>query len=202
MTILLNSVLLNALVATGLALLVWTVAIIPAVRRRPGLRHVLWVIVLLKLVTPPVLEVSMLPASFVAEPKRRAHLRAIPRDKILRDNPAEPSVVTGGAIPLEMSQTVLPARRIDWMIVLVVVSGVGTLTILLLSIQQVWRLRRVLGRGASNDERMGPIARQSAQQMGLSAPPTVCVVSANVSPLLWVRRSGLLVVIPRRLADQ
>jgi hypothetical protein len=38
--------------------------------------------------------------------------------------------------------------------------------------------------------------------MGQGAIPAVCVVGANVPPLLWVRRSGPLIVMPRRLATQ
>lgn len=201
MTILLNSLLLNALVATGLALLVWTVAIIPAIRRRPGLRHVMWVVVLLKLVTPPVFEVSILPGPFASETVRQAHPHAIPLNDMARDAPGEPLLVPRATTPLEMPQTDPPMRRIDWMIVLAVVIGLGTLTVLLVSIKQVLRLRAVFAR-SSNDGRLRLIAQQSAKQMGLSAPPTVCVVAANVSPLLWVRRSGPEVVIPRRLADQ
>ena len=62
MSLVLSALLLNAAVATLLALLVWTAGSIPAVRRRPGLRHGLWFIVLLKLVTPPLWELSILPA--------------------------------------------------------------------------------------------------------------------------------------------
>ena len=48
-------VLLNAAVAATLAIVVWIIAAVPFIRRRPGLRHCLWVIVVLKLVTPPLL---------------------------------------------------------------------------------------------------------------------------------------------------
>lgn len=203
MTILLNSALLNALVAIGLALLVWTAGTVPAVRRRPGLRHALWFIVLLKLVTPPVLEISILPTSLVAGAVQRGDLRAIPVHDIPPDAPAvSPVVQRGGAIPQEMLQAVPPARRIDWTAALALVSGLGTLVVFLLSIKQVCILSRMLARSASNDERLRKIARTAAQHMGLSAPPTVWVVSAGVAPLLWVRRSGPLAVIPRGLADQ
>jgi len=83
MTTLLNAVLLNALVAALLAILVWTAGMIPVIRRRPKLRHFLWVIVLLKLVTPPMFELSVLPAWFAAERLPTAHPRAVPLDEVV-----------------------------------------------------------------------------------------------------------------------
>ena len=62
MATLFNSVMLNALVAAGFAVVVSVTAMIPAIRRRPGLRHALWIVVLLKLVTPPLFEVPIVPA--------------------------------------------------------------------------------------------------------------------------------------------
>ncbi len=38
--------------------------------------------------------------------------------------------------------------------------------------------------------------------MGLATVPEVSVVSASISPLLWVRRSGPLIVMPRQLVDE
>jgi beta-lactamase regulating signal transducer with metallopeptidase domain len=203
MAILVNSVLLNAFVATGLAVLVWTAAAVPVVRRRPALRHALWLIVLLKLVTPPVLEVAILPASFVVEAKRSPHPGALSLGEVPRDGPVKSSVAPTRVVPREMPQSVRPALRIDGMVVLAVVSALGTLMVLLLVIKQLWRLGGTLARAALNDnERLGLIAQQSAEHMGLCDPPAICAVSANVSPLLWARRSGPLVVIPRRLLDQ
>jgi beta-lactamase regulating signal transducer with metallopeptidase domain len=118
-------------------------------------------------------------------------------------NRPESLVVPRSGIPTESPQTVAAARSIDWRAVLALVSGLGTLTFLWLSIKQVWRLRGALAQYTSkDDQRLRRIAQQSAQRMGLAAQPEVSTVSANVSPLLWVRRSGPLVVIPRRLVDQ
>ena len=55
------TVLLNAAVASGMAGVLWRLAMFPAVYRRPTLRHWLWAIVLLKFVTPPAFELSVFP---------------------------------------------------------------------------------------------------------------------------------------------
>jgi hypothetical protein len=79
-TILLNSVILNAVVAAALAVVVWAAGMIPAIRRRPGLRHALWIVVLLKYVTPPLFELSILPTWFLAEAEPGAHALTLALD--------------------------------------------------------------------------------------------------------------------------
>ena len=82
MSALLNAILLNALVATVLAVVVWLTGVIPQLRTRPGLRHGLWIIVLLKLVTPPLFEIPILPGWLVAKPAPMLHPQAIPLDDL------------------------------------------------------------------------------------------------------------------------
>jgi hypothetical protein len=57
MEFLVNALLSNALVATGLAL---APLILNRLGRSPALVHGLWLVVLLKLVTPPLVEVPLL----------------------------------------------------------------------------------------------------------------------------------------------
>jgi beta-lactamase regulating signal transducer with metallopeptidase domain len=196
MNIDLNSVLLNAAVAALLAGLVWTLGCLSALRRRPGLRHALWVIVLLKLVTPPVIELSILPSWFAAPP-RAMHLRAIP----LNDWEYSAAPVTG-VLALPARSPADAVSRIDWTALLACCSGLGTMAVLALAVRQTWRLRTALRRGECHDQRIAKIAARSAQRMGLAAPPAVCLVAARLAPLLWVRRSGPLVVLPQALVDQ
>ena len=55
----------NAVLATGLAIGVALVGCLKAVRYRPGLRHTLWLLVLLKLITPPVIPLPVLPSRLI-----------------------------------------------------------------------------------------------------------------------------------------
>jgi len=198
MSALLNAILLNALVATALAVVVWVTGIIPTLRRRPGLRHGLWIVVLLKLVTPPLFEMPILPGWLVANPAPMLHPKAIPLDNL----PAIGSVAAGDLRPVLPPMAARNTAGSDWLSIAALVSGFGTLTVLTFATCQIWRLRRALRGGATNDERLGRIGGMAADRMGLAVVPTVCVVAANVSPLLWVRRSGPLIVLPRRLVAQ
>ncbi|MBI2480007.1 MAG: M56 family metallopeptidase [Planctomycetia bacterium] len=191
-----NSVLANAAVAVAMAVLVWIAATIPFIRRRPGLRHCLWVIVLLKLVTPPLFELSILPNWVASEPMSLTHPRAIPLDELL-------SVSLTDTKSFAASQSLSRSGpSIDWIFILIAVAVTGTLAVVIRAMAQVWRLRRALRHGAPNDKRLDRIAAQASESMGIASPPPVCVVAANLSPLLWMRWSGPVIVVPRRLSDE
>ena len=191
-----NSILLNAAVAAVLATLVWMVAKIPCIRRRPGLRHCLWVIVLLKLVTPPLFEWSIPPNWFPSEPVQVTHPRAIPFSELS----SVPISESSPFVESKFRTAIEPSVR--WAFVAVLIAAMGTLGVLAIAMVQVWQLRRALRHGASNDERLNRIAVGAAKVMAVASPPSVCVVAANVSPLLWVRWTGPLIVLPRRLRDE
>ena len=52
----------NVVLATALAGVVALASCLKAVRHRPELRHTLWLLVLLKLITPPLIPVPVLPS--------------------------------------------------------------------------------------------------------------------------------------------
>ena len=199
MSALLNAILLNAFAATALAVAVWVAGKIPAIGRRPGLRQGLWIVVLLKLVTPPLFELPILPGWLVADPAPMLHPKSIPIDELS----VKSSVAAGEPRP-ERPHLAEPntATGIDWLWIAAFVNGFGILTVLTFATCQIWRLRHALRGGATNDERLRGIGVLMGGRMGLRVVPTVCVVAANVSPLLWVRRSGPLIVLPRRLVEQ
>jgi beta-lactamase regulating signal transducer with metallopeptidase domain len=197
MATLLNSVVLNGAVASGLALVIWGLGAIPTIHRRPGLRHALWIVVLLKLVTPPIFNLSILPAWFAIDSEPFSHSPAIPLGNLS-------GLLTAPTALDELSsrEATSYALTIDWLVAVAAVGGMGTLTVLAYAMRQVWQLRRALRRSESDDKRLNEIARRAAEHMGLPVLPSVSVVAANVSPLLWVRWSGPLIVVPRRFANQ
>ena len=54
----------NIVLAAALAIAVAVAGRLRAVRNRPGLRHALWLLVLLKLITPPLIPLPVLPLRF------------------------------------------------------------------------------------------------------------------------------------------
>lgn len=96
-----NIAVINALTIVPLALVVWLVS---RVARRPALTHALWVLVLLKLVTPPLLQwpVIEIPVaqmeSELVQPAGAAAMDTAPRDTALPTTPAAGPRLTSTAV--------------------------------------------------------------------------------------------------------
>ena len=108
----------NAVLATLLAVVVWCVT---RIVRRPAVAHVLWLLVLVKLVTPPFfsLPLPFLRAPAPAEPERpgpvtRHRDPAGPRFDVVTDDRQEPVGVVD-APPAEGPATLVEsARPFSW----------------------------------------------------------------------------------------
>jgi beta-lactamase regulating signal transducer with metallopeptidase domain len=153
-------------------------------------------VVLLKLASPPLIQLSILPNWLVFDRLPTTHMRAVPLDEF------SSVFFTQAEISVSRASLAVAASSMDRRFVLIAVSAMGTLVILSRAAAQVGRLRRALRHGAPNDERLNRIANVAGTAMGVALPPPVCVVAANLAPLLWVRWSGPLIVVPRRLADE
>lgn len=197
MAVLLDAVVLNTATASVLAAVIWLTAQFPWIRRRPGLRHWLWGVILLKLVTPPLFEFSILPRGWVTSERLP---RLLPQAILLDERSA--ASLSQAEPPAASPAFVAAASAIDWRLVLVIIAGMGTAVVIVRALLQGWRLGRALRQGASNDQRLTEIANDSAKTMGVSRTPAVCVVAANVAPLLWMRWPQPLIVVPRRLVDE
>ena len=89
MTWLVSMVLTNAVLATLLAAIAWTVA---RCWRQPAIAHVLWVLVLLKLLTPPIVELPVGWKFEVSPPASRITEFSQARDRTARQEPSAPLV--------------------------------------------------------------------------------------------------------------
>ncbi len=191
MTSLLNAVTWNAVVAVILSILVAATSRLRVLERRPGLRHLLWLLVMVELVTPPLVPFRL--PSFLPEllwPASIPVANAIAEERHLPE-PAAPRAPHAAA-----SQALL---REQWRAVLVGVIAAGSVLLLSVALIRMSQLRRALGHGAS-DRRVARIAEDCAHRMGARCVPVVCIVSAHVSPLLWVRGGNPVIVIPQQLA--
>lgn len=201
MATLLEILLLNAAAAAALACLVWTAALLPAIRRRPALRYGLWMIVLVKLITPPIVELQLIPSWRQTAQTDSVDVSAVEQD-IIHGSFEELAlpVEMAPALPLELSAAPPPA--FDWSAWLLAVHVTGVIVVLVLSLLQIRQLRRVLQCGVSAEPRLNGLVQQAAVAMRLARPPQVSIANAAVSPLLWVGRRGPLIVLPRGLLGE
>ena len=203
MDALLRLLLTNAAAAGLLAVLAFAVS---RVVRRPALAHGLWLVALLKLVTPPVVPLPLLPAwrslPALAKP---APPMVVPMGTRLQPAPAataEAAAVssarwirqTEGAAPTALARLVKPA------IAVVLVSG--ALCVLLLGAVRFARFRRLLAHAEPAPAAILERADAIAGALGLRRVPPLRVVAAAIPPMLWPEPAGPVLLLPRDLLDE
>jgi beta-lactamase regulating signal transducer with metallopeptidase domain len=210
---LLRAGLSNALAATALAVLVAAVCRIGPVRRRPAVVHGLWLLVLVKLVVPPVWSVAVHapePAmARVAEavPSAAAPAHVAPADVELAPRvetevvPSEPAYALEAAPDEPKAAAAPPApvltrfdrakRFIERCRPAAPAAAfawvAGTLGCLAVAAVRIIRFRRVLRHASAAPRQVQARSASLAAEMGLSAStcPAVWFVPGAVSPMLW-----------------
>jgi bla regulator protein blaR1 len=222
MHVLLDALLANALVALFLALLA---ALVSLKVRRPALVHAMWLIVLLKLVTPPLFSIhwplAEKPVMETAASGDEADMESIEAaTPVVMPVPDREEIVSTrqqlvealGALRAEREAvraagSLAPASAFPWKSWYAVRTVLGCLwlagSLIWLSVF-VWRVlafNRLLGLGQPADDDLQTQAADLARRIGLQHCPLVWVVPGRVSPLLWkFGRRGRL-VLPEALLD-
>jgi probable HAF family extracellular repeat protein len=213
MDLLVRAALSNAVIVSVLAPIVLAV---DRLSRRPPLAHRLRLLLLIKLVTPPVLPISVpwsleagspppRPAAAPATPADPARGRSVaggegaaaagpkvgqPPPADLRRDPSGPLVRVSGLAQAAARHVTL--RWGPWLAsIWLVVSGAGLVGTLV----QLVRVRRRLGAVLPAPPEVQGIAAAIARKLDLNRTPQVWFVPGIMSPALWAlgRRSRLLV---------
>jgi beta-lactamase regulating signal transducer with metallopeptidase domain len=200
MTDLLQLGLSNALGATALA----AVVAIPALllrRKSPAAVHALWLVVLLKLVTPPLWKV---PVSWPpATPSEQAEVapheeaddeEAAPPTPEMVEAPA-PTVATDPAAPL--------APPADWTRIAAAAAAAlwlgGSAACLVLITTRTWRFARLLRHAEPVPLDVRLRAEAISSRFGLRGCPAVLFVPGAVCPMLWAAFGPARLLLPRGL---
>ena len=168
----------NALFALGLA----AIALIVGARtKRPQLAHLLWLLVFVKLITPPLFAVS----NFMSDGSAVA-MTVESTSGSASVSVIEESVEAGVAFPW------LPAV---WLLGAALVFG--------WSLVRVWRFNRLLTRqSAFAPDEVQHAATGIAQRLGMNAVPLIHTTSARLSPMVWWAGGAVRVVIPSVLIER
>lgn len=184
----------NAAVAAVLALLALAAG---RVCRSPAVRHLLWVLVLLKLVTPPLFSIPLpvLPASWGAPPP-------------------EPSPLVGYVVPplpLLPETTASPAQHVEptpsWWERCRAKAADGVLAVWIAGAagwfvwqgRRIVRFRRRVGRAEDAGAEIAAATGRIARALGIGRPPRVKLATGIGSPMLWGWGRGTVVLFPREL---
>jgi len=197
-------ILLNALLATGLA---GAVALVTRWWRHPAIVHVLWLLVLAKLVTPALVPVALLPA----RPSEPVASLAAPEGEWAREGDATAGPVGGMPARLDsepvrgvadsgaVGSGVAESGFVDVRRALVALDLTIAAALLMLAMSRLVRFRRQL---AGAREASGPLRRrvvELARRLGLRHVPRVRIVDATVPPLVTPGLAGAEIVLPARL---
>ena len=187
---------INAVAATvigGFAALVWRVT------RRAPIARCLWLVAMLKLVTPPLLDVetALIPSASGETAAAAATSPFLPVFVPVTDGMAPAGATNdGSAVASQTATTSGPV--IPWITLWVLwASGaVGA------SVLGMWRLRRcrsLVARASPAPPAIADLVASVANQIGLPRAPRACVVTARVSPFVWAFARSPVVVLPRDL---
>jgi beta-lactamase regulating signal transducer with metallopeptidase domain len=194
---LLSVVLLNALWATGMAGAAWLAG---RVVRRPAVVHALWAAVLLKLLTPPILPVPVLPASrSLGGVPSSATEATTPTARTVETLTAAQSVVGTDAARTPEAPGHGPAT-FESMAAIALVAG--SAVVLFVSLARARRLGDVLraAQPAPPDVRARVLA--FANRLGLRRSPQPRLIGARLPPLVLPAPGRPLLLLPERLVAQ
>ena len=195
MTDLLELGLGNAIVAAVLAALVAVPALLLR-RRRPAAVHALWLLVLLKLVTPPLWNVR------VALPHGEQNARA-------PEAPSEDVVEYVSAEEFEQLTAARPLAAVpltDWNRVAVVSAAAawlaGSAVCLALIVVRTRRFRRLLDHATPVPPEVRRRAQAICRRLGVPRCPAVEFIPGGVCPMLWAFVGRPRLLLPRGLWDR
>lgn len=226
MDLLFSTGLHNAAVATLLALLVWGFT---RICRKPPVAHLLWLLVLVKLVTPPVVNFHLWnwsPGSAETANEQTAELSYRAPQPVTEGSylsiPQSPEVVRSGGersqIPDDRQNSVarvdLPPVSIPhsgrpgfsiaatWTAVRPALMGIwiaGVGLVALLAGMRIVRFQRLLAGTLPAEQRYQSVADDLATRLGLRCSPDVRMAASAIAPLVWCLGARAMVVIPRSL---
>lgn len=206
MATLLETVVSNTLAAGLLAVL----AFAASRWRRPALAHGLWLLVLLKMATPPLLPVYL--PTLDLEPSPVGATRTSGREDSLPTtldalSAEEISVLLAFADetadpPPAPAASIEPANTLSWQECLVPLWLGGALLWLGFTSWSVVRFQRLLRSARRAPSGLQNQARILASRLGLSRCPPVWLVPGAVSPLVWAVGAAPRLVFPSGLVDR
>jgi beta-lactamase regulating signal transducer with metallopeptidase domain len=208
--------------AVGAAVLAVFAACVGCVCRRPAVRHALWLLVLVKLVTPPLWPVTVpsvqpdppavalmqpAPIELVVEPVVQ-HTAVSPVEPIIEPvgviDPAPPEMLTlhEPFVGVEPPAMPLPTLRVPWLEIVFAAWLGGALLCWSINAASILRFWRVLSRLWPAPAALQARTDRLATQLGLRRGPTVCLVAVPMSPMVWTMFGRARLLLPEPLWDR
>jgi beta-lactamase regulating signal transducer with metallopeptidase domain/polyhydroxyalkanoate synthesis regulator phasin len=199
----------NACFALAMAIVA---VVVGKTTRRPDLANLLWLLVLLKLVTPPLVTIPGVSFSgqsetVVAVAEHYQPPAPSASDESFDASHSSPPLAAGRQISGENPTAPLSARLTTafklarqwapplWLL--------GSMIVLIWSLVRVSRFSRLLKAEAQPaPEHLQTAAVRIARRLRLRNIPTICTTKARLSPMVWWTGGKVRVVIPTTLIEQ
>jgi beta-lactamase regulating signal transducer with metallopeptidase domain len=201
----------NAVVALALAAVA---LIVGRVVRRPALTHGLWLLALLKMVTPPLfpLSVSWPETSLPPETVGVATPVVTNEEIVIRVGEAEPDPPPVEPLPAAAAVADLPEDPVpvtsgdslsilDWPVIIGSVWIAGSLGWVLLAFCRIRRMNRLLRFDTLAPASLVEEVRNLAERLGLRRIPDVWLIPGKVSPMVWSLGGSPRLLLPVELLD-
>lgn len=210
MTAVLTLILTNALIATGLYAII---ALLKSRIHNPALLHWLWILVLLKLVTPPVWnpQWAVLPAVAQIAVHATPMSAAVPGNQLrLPPQLASPSpaVITTdtstlpGGIETNSLASTAPSFTfaiLSPLLAIILLWGGGTLALWGLAAWRIVRLQHFLRHAQLAPASVLNTAATLSKGLGLRRCPQVWQVPGRISPMIWAFTGPARIIVPTDL---
>lgn len=159
-------------------------------KSRPGLAHFLWLMVLLKLVVPPVYSVPL--------PKMVSQVpSAIEADSTENLQPAIATI----SIADQVAQ-VDPQAAWSWGQIMMAAAAAGSLAIVLVCITRTRGIARLVRLAECGPDWLQEMADVLCRESNIQQVAKVLTIDGCVSPFLWVTRRGPSIVVPSALVGR
>ncbi|MBW3540908.1 MAG: hypothetical protein KY476_11610 [Planctomycetes bacterium] len=221
---LIETALANAVVVTVLAVFVLAAS---AAFRKPALTHALWLLVLVKFVTPPLIGVPVpVDVAVLASGATPAAPSPPPRTATAAASVAEwtetgatfrspeSAVSRRSAAPLPLDRALVPARRPEaansgimpipaggpsWGALLLWIWLAGSLLTAALFVARAARFATAVRRAGAAEASIQQFADAVGRSLGLRASPPVRMLDGVCSPMLWGCGASVRLLFPRAL---
>jgi membrane fusion protein, multidrug efflux system len=203
----------NLILCIPVGIFVWCLTRTPKIRTRPAICHGLWLLVLLKMVTPPFIPMPLVPDVWNISADRFSQSAAQPpatiepqRHAIVADSTTQtalspqrsPSPTSRAPVILAADQLNMNLGRVAT-IAVVLASLAVTMGIWLIAFRQLERLQRLLTGYQSQSDRANQLLGKLAPEFRLRTIPDLIIVDSPIAPFVWAGPRQPVVVLSQQL---
>lgn len=172
--------------------------------KRPYLAHLLWIIVLVKLITPPILTVPVIPIPEINATTAESFVDLAAIDDATSGAIVEAELadagmsVDSGDNDSKIASSFIESGKAG----LIILWLLGSLCVLVWSLVRITRFNRLLDiASVKATPEVQNLASRIARRLALKSTPTIYTTSAQISPMVWWIGGRVRILIPTALPD-